>query len=308
MFRKPCHARAGAKGATGSSSEALGRSEWYAFLDEVNRAADGLIKTSGAGCDVWFRGHTCRSYPLLPTLLRGYFELGSERTRAHIHRQEHRLYREFAARVREFHGLVNEDWDNLFAMQHCGAPTRLLEWSESLAIAIYFALHRFDGAPGVPSPPDPQDPPCIWILNPYALNSRFDGAASVRTVVDPKELGTEGERGGSGRYRDVLRGPRVSWQEPVAVHPLHRTTRMQLHRSWFTIHGDLHVGLDEVEGHDSFLARVDLPHVAECAAREYLRDCGLDLLSLYRDLPHIGAHLNRCNVSEKLQFVKSTAM
>src|SRR5689334_8536302 len=121
MLRKPCHARAEIKGVAGSSSsDGRSRSEWHTFLDDVTRAVDTLTKSGGANDDVWFRGHTCRSYPLLPTLLRGYFDLGSERTRAHVHRQEHRMYRKFSARIREFHGLVSEDWDNLFAMQHCG--------------------------------------------------------------------------------------------------------------------------------------------------------------------------------------------
>ncbi len=41
---------------------------------------------------------------------------------------------------------LTNDWDKLFLMQHYGVPTRLLDWSENLFVAIYFALNGSAGS------------------------------------------------------------------------------------------------------------------------------------------------------------------
>lgn len=295
---------AGRVRGTGSSR---GRVAWNAFLDEVQAGVHRLFEHNGDG-GVWFRGQPQRSYPLLPALLRGYFDLTSPRTREHIRQQERWLYHEFRSRVREFYGLVNEDWDNLFAMQQCGVPTRLLEWSESMPIGLFFALYRFEEFPGVPSRVLPEDPPCLWILDPHALNARTAGSPMTNRVVDLQQAPVAAVDDGLRRYSDLLRGEPVLWEEPIAVHPLHRTTQMQLQRSWFTMHGENPTAIDQLPGCESFMVKVDVPPAAGSAAREYLRDGGMDLMTLFRDLPHLGVHLNRTHSRAKRALCRATGM
>jgi hypothetical protein len=80
----------------------------------------------------WFRGEPNINTALMPTLYRDGFAP-----------HENALLQMFRARASGFHDAVPmrehiDQW--LFLARHAGLPTRLLDWSESALIALYFAL------------------------------------------------------------------------------------------------------------------------------------------------------------------------
>ena len=81
----------------------------------------------------WFRGEPVVDIALMPTLYRppGFAP------------HENALLQMFRTRASGFHDAVpmrehTDQW--LFLARHAGLPTRLLDWSESALIALYFAL------------------------------------------------------------------------------------------------------------------------------------------------------------------------
>ncbi len=82
----------------------------------------------------WFRGHSDCTYELIPTV----FRKSSKQTDAPYY-DESQLLEEFVRR----HPKAKQEHTNTLELlayaQHYGLPTRLLDWTENLLVATYFA-------------------------------------------------------------------------------------------------------------------------------------------------------------------------
>ena len=189
----------------------------------------------------WFRGEPKSNTSLVPTLYR-----------KGLAQHENALLQTFRARASGYHDVVpirehTDQW--LFLARHAGLPTRLLDWSESALIGLYFALK--------------QDSPVVWMLNPLALNDLSYGQPSaVREFPlvwhdpdpnwDPKRVGRRiWSRARPRKVNPAFENLRGAWENdvpgvllPVAIHPTYVHSRLRSQRSCFTIHGKSKSGLN----------------------------------------------------------------
>lgn len=249
---------------------------WANFLTTVDREKKKLGFEDGEEC--FFRGHQELVWDLTPTLLRHCRERKLEKAEE-IRDFEASLFFEFQARARELHEHSPTEWDILFSMRHHSVATRLLDWTEVLGVAVFFALRDvFENSS-----------PCVWILNPYALNEK---SWKIRDLVAPEYL-PQGDYDFSDYLIDYAGDPGFDWDEPVALYPIQRNARLHAQRGFFTIHGNDIRSLDGI--FPALVKKVPLPKEAWKDARLFLQDAGIDEFLMFPDLDGLARHLHKKN-------------
>jgi len=229
----------------------------------------------------WFRGQANADWKLTPKLYR------QGPTRRPIRIIEGEFRQEFIMRAPGLRGLTEDkpqnSWEWYFMMQHFGAPTRLLDWTEGALLALYFAVRDSDGAKDA----------SVWVLEPWKLNER---------VVKEPEVVPPGATAGfsevdAARYYPWLPDRYAPNAElpnlPVAVYPSHTARRMSTQRSCFTIHGSDVDGLEKLARKERpYLLKIIVPGPAVRGIAEQLAVCGIDEITIFPDVDGLGRWLS----------------
>lgn len=184
------------------------------------------------------------------------------------------LYRRFKAdawpllRVEE-----RSEWGMLFTMQHYRLPTRLLDWTESFACALFFAHQRRQVGESA----------AVWMLKADRLNELSigrHGLVSLDETVGPAVIDTTDWH--------------PHWPAPVrelatiAVAPIFTNPRMTAQRATFTLMGDSFLPLEEQFGgrlaSEGALVKIELPADGYDEVEEYLDLAGLTAFTFYPDM------------------------
>lgn len=242
------------------------------LFDAIEAAKAELDFEPGEEC--FYRGETRSSYDLVPSLFRTDYD-DEEDVRA----TESSLYYEFSTRARIAHANVS-DWDFLFYMRHHGVPTRLIDWTETVGVALYFATLAIKQ----------EETPCLWILNPYLLN---DITWEVRDLINPEYLLNPYEQDRPDyTYQDFLEDPlsfEIKW--PVAIYPRQKSDRMLAQRGWFTFHGYDRRALNKIGKLKKCWRRIEIPVSLVPDIRLFLDRAGINDYTMFPDLDGLSRYL-----------------
>lgn len=217
----------------------------------------------------WFRGHQEAVNKLTPRFYRKYSEsfttINPQREMELIE-----AFKRNAPAISDLQRLPEDDdtlrW--LYLMQHYEAPTRLLDWTENVLAALYFAVSdekkwgEVDGE--------------LWALNPFVLNKKSKVGESLplpgrNPVIEymAREPYWRKRQDLADTLAEKYQGrTSVEWMEdpapfdrPVGFRPRRDFERMRVQSSVFTIHPrtEYDEPIPEILTHEKHLVRYIIP-------------------------------------------------
>lgn len=205
-----------------------------------------------------FRGADNEAYDLNPSLLRWPYPDNLKQ----LAKLENSLWVEFRLRSKPLVGhLVESPWEALLTMQQYGFPTRLLDWSKSLAVAAYFAVRDIDST----------DDGAVWIMASRRLMELRGFSGPWRTVVGDPSIRSLGVR------EDAEDIEIFNSQVPAPLAPDQFSPRMISQQGMYTLHTFERCALEKLAdtdckefGDGRFLHKIIIPTCAKEGLRSEL--------------------------------------
>ena len=263
--------------------------------------------------ELWFRGEDAKhlSSTLQPKLYR-HLSADVEVVSKNILREEYYLHSEFARCGTQLYG-DNEadDWDWYFLMQHHGAPTRLLDWSDGALMGLHFAVtgdqQNSKGA-------------FLYVVDPFQLSDDVGDLPEMKAVASAwkayrrhrKRLDKSWPRAWDEIYvpgmhslsdprrkfstsADTMKQPKPELPHaPLVLEFPHITRRVAAQRSRFMVYGrDKNWLTRWATKESSPIWRIFIPRAQLKTIRTQLRDGGVTESVIFPDLDGLGRELNQ---------------
>lgn len=234
-------------------------------IDELLQFVNSLYNQHGTR--LWYRGEENAALTLIPSIQRSEKRLKLERY----------LTNDFYIRARQI--LDNPPAKHNYAgwvslMQHYGLPTRMLDWSQSPLIAVFFATETYRTV---------KSDACVWVLTPGLLNEK----EGFGNCIYPIDADTTQEM--------LLPAFKHNHHNPdlknriLACSSTENNLRMYSQYSNFTVHNSL----DRLEDicDENMLYKIIIPSESKQYFIESLRVFGISESFVYPDLDHISSDL-----------------
>lgn len=237
-------------------------------IESIGRLTEYLRNRIGTENRIlWYRGHREAQWAVAPTIKRG-FDSGDERNFTHRFRSRAGIRHQ---RLPEYNRLAS--W--LALMQHYGLPTRLLDWTRSPMVALFFALENAWRMSG------PPNDACLWVLEPHRLNES-QGIENVTAALDAKMY----EKHVSPAFYHQSKEPNTV----AAAMASEIDQRMFVQQGCFTIHS-ANTPLDKVELPPGVLTKLTIPGRMVCELSFDIETLGFRRGDLFPDLENLSNEL-----------------
>ncbi len=219
---------------------------------------------------VWFRGQKSSKWCLLPNIARK-----SEAYPEGMLDHEIPAVKRFKQNADAFlTRLPTDEWGWIFLMQHHRGLTRLLDWSESPLVALYFAISGGgDDQDGV-----------VWCLDPMALNTH-----SGHRRTNKKDVLAFGVDDALNNYLPERATNNGAEMQPIAAIGPRNSRRMIAQSGTFTIMHHSIMAVEDV-GDKNHVWRLVIRAADKASLRQELKLLGFNEFMLFPDLETLSVH------------------
>lgn len=232
----------------------------------------------------WFRGHSKCYNNLFPRVFRQEFQYNQNRVSGYIEMYIIDHFKRVAPSLKNHLPESKNHLDWLILMQHFGTPTRLLDWTESILVAAFFACSANENEDGE-----------LWRMYPQILNKNSIGLEGFPLEYSKylKFLAGEPLHSSPTKLAEEL-GLEGILENPVAFYPTLSFPRMTSQLSVFTIHSKPSNGnsIQDILGLDrKHIERYVIPKEKKKQIISDLSSLGLNFKTLFQDLDSLSKDL-----------------
>lgn len=252
----------------------------------------------------WFRGHTLDVNELTPRIFRKkydtyFYELGKNVEECFISE-----FKQKAPVLADNLPDENQNIEWLFLMQHHGAPTRLLDWTENALIALYFAVNQDTSCDGE-----------LWAMDPHTLNA-YSHITDIPPLDHPivrylaaEPLYKEDEKNILSKKLGIHWDHNYKYPNPIAIKPQRTFRRLESQFSAFTIHPRPWTSntISQTLENERELVRYIIPRKYKNKILNDLAAIGIKRVTLFQDLESLCESLkHECrNLPRKQEYPPS---
>jgi hypothetical protein len=270
----------------------IGQKYWLVFVKKGNKMEIEIFKPKSlshyieiikqiksTNALLWFRGHSNVKYKLYPS----FFRIPQKFVKNNHARHEKEIFDRFTERSLQYLSAeMKDNWAWLFFMQHYGIPTRLLDWTESPLIALFFALEN------IIKNRQPKNDATVWVLNPIKWNRSVLSYQSFAGGVLSKNDEQLSQFSPPANFKSI---PEYS----LAMNGIYNSKRIAAQKGTFTIFGSSKCM------EDYFNEKIDSPCLfnivlqKQClqTIKDELISCGITESVVYPDLDGLSREIKR---------------
>lgn len=218
----------------------------------------------------WFRGHSKLEFKLIPSI---YREENWKDSKPYDYYTEFESFKYFKRKCK-ITNRTNSEY--LHLMQHHGAPTRLLDWTESSIIALFFALININEC----------NNPVVYVIDPFRLNDFLHKSPDL-----PYMFGDDVEEIVNKYIQSKTETDFIDKmpEQPIALMPSYLDDRIIAQKSVFVLFGSDKKALEDYRiSNFYFLDRIRIKNEAIENIKNSLNLAGVTYSSIYPDLSGLG--------------------
>ncbi len=233
----------------------------------------------------WFRGHSKEFNNLTPKIFRHEYQSEIHKAfKSNFEFENVENFKRFAPSIIQ-NLPPNRDYLSwLFIMQHHSFPTRLLDWSENILVALFFAI--------IDSPNDNGE---IWSILPWKLNESYGfwglplPESSVLKFLSNEPFHTSPEK-----LKNIYKLKEVP-QKPIAFLPNVVLPRISSQMSAFTIHPKPTENntIPKLIKDENYLTRYIIPKNLKSEFEKKLSYLGISYRTIFPDLEGLAKDFKR---------------
>ncbi len=229
---------------------------------------------------LWFRGLRAFDYPLLPSIGRRGLNVEYETIFLSKFKSKAVPFLDQVP-IRPAVEGVSAYWEWLFLMQHYGAPTRLMDWSEDALVALVFAIDTSA------SEEEKEKDAAVWCLNPVMLNTAF----TFHDFYPPGYIPNVQEKGVYEMFGPIANP--FQNKKPAAVYGPLNSSKIIVQRGTFTVfpYTTPLVDLKDLPDSDRYLQKIVIAKDFREALTEQLRRYGIHKAQLMPELSSVALEI-----------------